>query len=154
MSLEEYFATGPAHERPVFDAVIAHLEGVGPVHVEPVSVGILLKHGRTFAELRPMRRWVAMSFTLQRVVEHPLIVRQPILNHGGRYLPRRQHLLAGRARCRAAWLVDRGVPRRAVSEPEGRANHRYGASPRSGEAIIGAPPVRRWRHPRVALVHQ
>ena len=85
MTLEEYFATGPAHERPVFDAVIAHLEGVGPVHVEPVSVGILLKHGRTFAELRPMRRWVAVSFTLQRAVEHPLIVRRPVLNHGGRF---------------------------------------------------------------------
>jgi hypothetical protein len=85
MSLEEYFATGPAHERPVFDAVIAHLESVGPVHVEPVSVGVLLKRGRTFAELRPMRRWVAMSFTLRRLVHHPLIVRKPILNPGGRY---------------------------------------------------------------------
>jgi hypothetical protein len=85
MSLDEYFATGPPHERPVVDAVIAHLEAVGPVHVEPVSVGILLKHGRTFAELRPMRRWVALSFTLQRLVHHPLIVRKPILNHGGRF---------------------------------------------------------------------
>jgi hypothetical protein len=82
MSLDEYFATGPPHERPVFDAVIAHLDTVGPVHVEPVSVGILLKHGRTFAELRPMRRWVALSFTLQRRVDHPLIVRKPIEQRG------------------------------------------------------------------------
>jgi hypothetical protein len=43
MSLEEYFSTGPAHERPVFEAVIGHLEVVGPVHVEPLSVGIYLK---------------------------------------------------------------------------------------------------------------
>jgi hypothetical protein len=85
MTVEEYFATGPAHERPVFDAVMAHLDTIGPVHVEPVSVGIFFKHGRTFAELRPMRRWVALSFTLPRVVHHPLIVRKPIRNHGGRF---------------------------------------------------------------------
>ena len=60
MSIEEYFATGPPHERPVFDAVMAHMASVGPVHVEPVSVGIFLKRARTFAELRPMQKWVAM----------------------------------------------------------------------------------------------
>jgi hypothetical protein len=85
MALDEYFATGPPFERPVFEAVMAHLDTLGPVHVEPVSVGILLKRRRTFAELRPMRRWVAMSFTMQRVVHHRLIVRKPILNHGGRF---------------------------------------------------------------------
>ena len=85
LTLDEYFATGPPHERPVFDAVIAHLHAVGPVHVEPVSVGILLKSSRTFAELRPMRRWVALSFTLRRIVHHRLIVRAPVANHGGRF---------------------------------------------------------------------
>ena len=49
MSLEEYFSTGPAHERPIFEAVIAHLATVGPVHVEPGSVGIFLKRAQTFA---------------------------------------------------------------------------------------------------------
>ena len=46
MTLDEYFATGPSHERPVFDAVMRHLADVGPVHVEPVSVGIFLKNPR------------------------------------------------------------------------------------------------------------
>ena len=55
MSIDEYFSTGPPHERPVFEAVMAHVDGLGPVHVEPVSVGIFLKHGRRFAELRPMQ---------------------------------------------------------------------------------------------------
>ncbi|MGZ6979417.1 MAG: DUF5655 domain-containing protein, partial [Acidimicrobiia bacterium] len=49
ITLEEYFSTGPARERPIFEAVIAHLETVGPVHVEPVSVGIFIKRSRTFA---------------------------------------------------------------------------------------------------------
>jgi Domain of unknown function (DUF5655) len=83
MSLEEYFSTGPSHERPIFDAVIAHLVTVGPVHVEPVSVGIFLKRSRSFAELRPMRDWVALSFTLSRTVRHRTITRKVITYGGG-----------------------------------------------------------------------
>lgn len=85
MRLDEYFATGPPHERPVFDAVMAHLERVGPVHVEPVSVGIFLKRARTFAELRPMQSWVAVSFSLRRRVSHPRIIRKVAEYHGRYY---------------------------------------------------------------------
>jgi hypothetical protein len=84
MTLEAYFSTGPAHERPVFDEVMRHLDTVGPVHVEPVSVGIFLKRARTFAELRPMQHWVALSFSLTRRVQHARIVRKPI-EYRGRY---------------------------------------------------------------------
>jgi len=86
MTVEEYFSTGPPHERPVFDAVLARLEaaGVGPIHVEPVSVGIFLKRARTFAELRPMTRWVAISFGLPRRVTHPRITRKPV-QYGNRW---------------------------------------------------------------------
>lgn len=82
MTVDEYFSTGPSHERPVFDAVMAHLDGLGDVHVEPVSVGIFLKHGRRFAELRPKQKWVALSFSLRHRVSHRLIVRKPIAYHG------------------------------------------------------------------------
>lgn len=84
MSLDEYFATGPDHERPIFDAVMRHLETVGPVHVEPVSVGIFLKRAQTFAQLRPKDRWVALSFSLPRKVQHDRIVRK-VMHYGGRY---------------------------------------------------------------------
>jgi hypothetical protein len=84
MSIDESFSTGPAHERPVFEAVMAHLDSLGDVHVEPVSVGIFLKHGRRFAELRPMQKWVALSFSLRHRVSHRLIVRKPIA-YGGRH---------------------------------------------------------------------
>jgi hypothetical protein len=82
MTLEDYFSTGPPHERPVFDEVMRHLATVGPVHVEPVSVGIFLKRARTFAELRPMQHWVALSFSLSRRVQHRSIVRKPIAGRG------------------------------------------------------------------------
>ena len=84
MSLEEYFSTGPANERPVFEAVMEHLRQVGPVHVEPVSVGIFLKRARTFAELRPMTKWVALSFSLPRPAQHRLITRK-VVNYNGHY---------------------------------------------------------------------
>lgn len=76
MSVDEYFATGPAHERPVYEAVAAHLATVGPVHVEPVSVGIFLKRSSTFAELRPTARAVALWLALPGVVEHPRVRRR------------------------------------------------------------------------------
>ena len=84
MSIEEYFATGPAHERPIFEAVMARVASVGPVHVEPVSVGIFLKRSRTFAELRPAQKWVSLSFMLGRTVRHPTIVRK-VIAYRGRY---------------------------------------------------------------------
>ena len=85
MSVEEYFSTGPAMERPVFEAVMAHLRHVGPVHVEPVSVGIFLKRSRTFAELRPMTKWVALSFSLPRLVRHRAIRRKVVQYHSRYY---------------------------------------------------------------------
>lgn len=82
MSIEEYFSTGPAHERPIFEAVMASLEGIGPIHVEPVSVGIFLKRARSFAQLRTMQRWTALSFSLDRAVTHPTITRKVVAYHG------------------------------------------------------------------------
>jgi hypothetical protein len=84
MTLDEYFSTGPPHERPVFDAVMRRLDGLGPVHVEPVSVGIFLKNPRKFAELRPMQRWVAIWFPLRRLAHHRTIVRK-VVPYGGWY---------------------------------------------------------------------
>jgi hypothetical protein len=84
MTLEEYFASGPERERPIYEVVKAHLDTVGPVFVEPLSVGIFLKRARSFAQLRPMTKWVALSFSLGRTVTHPLIVRKPVA-YNGRY---------------------------------------------------------------------
>lgn len=89
MDLDEYFSTGPERERPIFDAVWAHLstlvsEDGDQVHVEPVSVGIFFKGRRTFAQLRPMTRWVALSFNLDRRLESRRLARK-VLAHSGRF---------------------------------------------------------------------
>src|SRR4051812_25789476 len=41
-TLGEYFASARPHERPVFEAVYEFLSTLGPIHVEPVAVGIFL----------------------------------------------------------------------------------------------------------------
>lgn len=82
MTVEEYFSTGPPFERPIYEAVMAGLgERIGPVHVEPVSVGIFLKCPRHFASLRPMTRWTAVSFSLRRTISGPRIARK-VIEHG------------------------------------------------------------------------
>ena len=84
LSIEEYFETGPSHERPVFDAVMAHVQSLGPVHADVVSVGIFLKNPRKFAELRPMQHWVAVSFSLGRQARHRTITRK-VVSYGSKF---------------------------------------------------------------------
>ncbi|MCU1388004.1 MAG: hypothetical protein JWL72_1342 [Ilumatobacteraceae bacterium] len=84
LTIEEYFATGPAHERPVFEAVMKHLGTVGPVHADAVAVGIFLKNPRKFAELRPKQHWVSVSFALDRAARHRTITRK-VTPYGGRF---------------------------------------------------------------------
>jgi len=79
LSLDDYFATADERERPIVDAVLAHLDSLGDVHVEPVAVGIFLKRDRSFVELRPMRKWVALSFQMARRIESARIARKPIV---------------------------------------------------------------------------
>jgi uncharacterized protein DUF5655 len=76
LTVEEYFATGPDFERPIFDVVREHLESLGPVVVEPVQVGVFFKRGRTFAELRPKTRWVTLSFIVPMPVPDARISRR------------------------------------------------------------------------------
>ena len=84
LSIEEYFETGPTHERPVFEAVMAHVQSLGPVHADVVSVGIFLKNPRKFAELRPMQHWVAVSFALSRKATHRTITRK-VISYGSKF---------------------------------------------------------------------
>jgi Domain of unknown function (DUF5655) len=74
MTVEAYFAAeGPERERPIFEAVLAFAETLGPVLVEPVAVGIFLKRARTFVELRPKTKWIELSFGLHRRIDHSRI---------------------------------------------------------------------------------
>ena len=79
MTLEEYFSTGPPFERPVFDAVMAHLRTLGDPFLEPVSVGVFVKRdGVTVFQLRPMTKWVALGLFMPRAVVDRRVSRKPI----------------------------------------------------------------------------
>lgn len=76
MSVDEFFHARPDGDREVFDAVLARLDDLGEVYVEPVSVGILLKRVRTFAELRPRKGHLALWIMLGRPLDGSRIVRR------------------------------------------------------------------------------
>lgn len=75
LSVDEYFSRRPAWERDIYERVRAHVQGLGPVIVEPVNVGVFFKTKRNFVELRPKTRWMDLTFGMNRRVEHPRISR-------------------------------------------------------------------------------
>jgi hypothetical protein len=71
----EYLGRLDEDKRACCEAVLAFLEQMDDVIVEAAEVGLLIKRGSTFAELRPKRGRMQMSVTLRRPLEHPRIRR-------------------------------------------------------------------------------
>ena len=85
MDIEDYFQTGPAFERPIFEAVRSHMQSLDPdIWFEPVSVGIFFKRRTSFLQLRTMTRWVAVCFNLDRRLTSSRLSRK-VVEHGGRH---------------------------------------------------------------------
>lgn len=85
MSIDEYFETGPPFERAIFERVRDHLRTLDPdIWFEPVSVGIFFKRRSTFVSLRTMTKWIAVSFSLDRKLEHGRLSRK-VVAHGSRF---------------------------------------------------------------------
>src|SRR5207342_3353949 len=61
--------------RDAFDLIVDHLDSLGPVVIEAVQVGVLLKRSRTFAEIRPRRDGLVLSVLLSRRITDPRITR-------------------------------------------------------------------------------
>jgi hypothetical protein len=62
------FAGRPPALRAVYDAILAHLHTLGPVHEDAVGVGVFLKRDRKLAEVRPRSRDVLVGLYLPRPV--------------------------------------------------------------------------------------
>lgn len=77
MTVDAYYAAQPAFHREIYDAVAAHLADLGDedVVIEAAKVGILIKRKRTFVELRPKKKWLALSIMLSRRIESERISR-------------------------------------------------------------------------------
>ena len=84
-SLDEYFAQAKPWEEPIFDRVQRHFaEHVGDMMVDPVPIGILLKNGPMFAELRAKTKWTAIGFSLPRKLESGRLSRK-VVDYGTKY---------------------------------------------------------------------
>jgi hypothetical protein len=89
LTIDAFFTDELKSLRPIYDAVAAHLDGIGDVVVEPVNVGIFFKGRRTFVELRPKRdRRGRMRFELSvimyRRADHPRVRR--VISFSGLYV--------------------------------------------------------------------
>lgn len=86
MTIEEYFdADGPVFELEIFEAVNAHLQSLGDVYVEPVSIGIFFKTDPRIVTLRTMTKWIACGFTLPTKSTSSRIARKVIEAGEGRW---------------------------------------------------------------------
>lgn len=84
MSLEEWLDTSPPHERPVAERLLEVVDGLPEAWAEPVQVGLFIKRNSSFAQLRTMTRWTALSLKLTREVTRPEPSRK-VGRHGSRY---------------------------------------------------------------------
>jgi len=71
MTLDERLALLDSNQRAICEALLARLPEIGDVQVEPVRVGLFLKHGSVFASLRMRRAGMRLLFMLPRPLEHP-----------------------------------------------------------------------------------
>ena len=69
VTIEEYFENARPFERPIYDAVIERIGDYEGLIIDPLNIGILLKNGPMFAELRPKTKWTALGISLGRKVE-------------------------------------------------------------------------------------
>jgi hypothetical protein len=73
--VDDSFAGRPPGQRRAYDAIIAYLQTLGPVHEDAVQVGVFLKRQRKFAEIRPMARALSLNLVLPRVVRDSRVLR-------------------------------------------------------------------------------
>ncbi len=78
LSIDAYFANRPADERTIFDAILAVFGDVdlNQIEIEAVTVGVLFRARRTFAELRPRRSGVSLSIVLPSALESERVTRR------------------------------------------------------------------------------
>jgi hypothetical protein len=75
MTVDDYFEKRDANDRRIYEAVARYVQTLGDVTIDVVSIGVLIKRARTFAELRPKRAGMALSFLLSRTVDDERISR-------------------------------------------------------------------------------
>jgi hypothetical protein len=79
-TVDASFAGRPPLQRAIYDALVAHLSTLGPLHEDAVRVGVFLKAQRKLADVRPKQRWLSVALYLPRRVEDPRITRHLVVS--------------------------------------------------------------------------
>ncbi|WP_433210009.1 DUF5655 domain-containing protein [Dactylosporangium sp. CS-047395] len=74
-TVDDTFAGRPGYQRAAYDAIIAFLDDLGPIHEDAVKVGVFLKRDRKLAEIRPMARALSVELYLPRALDDARVVR-------------------------------------------------------------------------------
>jgi hypothetical protein len=75
-TVDDSFAGPAARWRPIYDAIADHVRGLGPLHEDAVTVGVFLKHHKTFAEVRPKARSLTLWLMLPRPLDDARVSRR------------------------------------------------------------------------------
>ncbi|MBI5290110.1 MAG: hypothetical protein HY873_14140 [Chloroflexi bacterium] len=86
MTLDERLASLDPNQRAICGAVLKLLPRIGEVQVEPVRVGLFLKHGSVFASLRLRRAGMRLLVMLPRPLDHPRLS-HPRISRGSSRIP-------------------------------------------------------------------
>ena len=85
LSLEEYFSQAKPWEQSIFAVIETHVsKHVGEMIVDPLPIGILLKNGPMFAELRAKTKWTAIGIHLPRKLESGRLSRK-VVDYGKKH---------------------------------------------------------------------
>jgi len=82
ITLAEYLRRRTPQQRDVFEALMAYLRSLGPLHVDAVEVGVFLKRQQKLAELRPRRDGVMIYLVLPYAIDAPRCQRSERIGAG------------------------------------------------------------------------
>ncbi|MGH3712062.1 MAG: DUF5655 domain-containing protein [Micromonosporaceae bacterium] len=74
-TVDDCFAGRPAYQREIYDRLVAYVATLGPYHADVVSIGVFLKHQRTFVEVRPKARALSLELVLPDRRDDPRFAR-------------------------------------------------------------------------------
>jgi Domain of unknown function (DUF5655) len=75
-TVDESFAGRPAVQRDIYEAIIAYLRTLGPVHLDAVRVGVFIYHIDKIAEVRPAARALTLWLMMPRDLDDPRVGRR------------------------------------------------------------------------------
>jgi hypothetical protein len=81
-SVADTFAGRPPVQRQIYEAILARLRPLGPLHIDAVRVGVFLKNEQKLGEIRPMARALSLLLFLPYPIEHVRILRRETVSTG------------------------------------------------------------------------